>query len=80
MEKVEFLKHGQLTTLRIAKAFLVDGYRVFIDKEHEPSKTWVGDDGESDKIFSTKESAENAIIIYVNKLLDYNFIKNYTVY
>ena len=80
MKKVEFVKHGQLITLRIAEAFIVNGYRVFVDKENEASTTWISGDGKTDKIFPTKEAAKNAILTYVNRLLECKMIEKYIVY
>ena len=80
MKKVEFVRHGQLNSLRIAEAFMCSGYRVWLEKENEVSRTWVCSDGKTDKIFPTKEAAKNAILQHVEKLLEAGAINQYIVY
>lgn len=80
MKKVEYLRNGQLNSLRIAEAFMCNGYRVWVERENEESRTWVSGDGKTDKIFPTKEAAKNAILAYANKLLEVGAIKEYIVY
>lgn len=81
MEKIVFEKLGQEITIKIAPAFLEDGYRVLVSIEGNSNyKSWIAADGESDRIFKTKEEAETAVIEYANKLVKCKAIKFYNIY
>ena len=80
MKRVEYVLHGQEIHLRITEAFMVDGYRVLIDKEGCATTSWISGDGKTDRVFPTKEAAKNAILKYVNRLLECKVIESYIVY
>lgn len=80
MKKVIFERLGQEIQLRVTEAFMTDGFRVLVDKENCNTSVWVGIDGKNDRIFSTKEEAEMAVLTYTNKLLNSNLIKNFVAY
>lgn len=59
---------------------MTNGYRVLVDKENEATTTWISGDGKTDRIFPTKEEAKNAILTYVDRMLECEAIKSYVVY
>lgn len=82
MKKVEFVKDGTITTYRIEEAFMTKGFRILIDYENSTRKTsdvWIDKDGDSDRVFNTKEEAEIAVFEYTNKLLKIGAIEKFVV-
>lgn len=80
MEKIIYKRHGKEVHLRIVKALMQWGYRILVDKAGCETTAWIGEYGESDRIFETKEDAEKALISYANNLLEVQAINHFIVY
>lgn len=80
MFTVRCQKYGEDRELRVAPAFMREGYRVLVDKYTRGISSWIADDGESDRVYATKELAREAILEYMKKEMDSNSVSVFTVY
>lgn len=66
---INYEKHCEKIQIKVAPAFLQNGYRVLVNRQLKGISSWISDDGETDKVFDTIELANEAVINYAKKML-----------
>ena len=82
MKNIVLMKNGEeVKCFRIREAFMVDGFRVLVDdyKYGKKDGVMIADDGKSDRVFETEETALDRVISYCNKAMKVKQIDSYIV-
>lgn len=80
MQGISYIKLNKKITHRITEAFIDEGYRILRDEEGRTwPVAWIGEDGESDRIFPTHQEAEKVLLEYGEKLKKFAGISDYEI-